>query len=72
MRLGDFVCPAAGENVRSYEGHDTFVPAPLPPTMAYESELALALSQAGAALSELSGIGRLTPRHDILAHPHFR
>lgn len=45
------------------------MPAPLPPKLAYDPELVTLLSQADAALSELSGAGRLLPNPHLLIAP---
>lgn len=54
------------------EGYAAFVPAPLPPPLRYTPELVLALSAADAALSELSGLGRLLPNPQVLIAPYIR
>jgi Fic family protein len=53
-------------------GHDTFVPAPLPPSISYDQSLVLALSKADTALSELSGVGRQLPNPHLLITPYLR
>jgi Fic family protein len=72
MKLTDFRCPDAGAIQRSMAGHDTFVPAPLPPDISYDSSLVLALSRADTALSELSGVGRQLPNPHLLITPYLR
>lgn len=62
----------AGRVVKTPTGYWAFVPAPLPPTIAYDAGLALALSQADAALSELSGLGRYLPNPDLLIAPYVK
>lgn len=57
---------------RSMAGHDTFVPAPLPPDIAYDDQLVLALSKSDTALSELSGVGRQLPNPQLLIAPYLR
>ncbi|MCK6440085.1 MAG: Fic family protein, partial [Planctomycetes bacterium] len=49
-----------------------FIPAPPPPDIAYTPGLALALSRADAALSELSGLGRHLPNPKMLIVPYVR
>lgn len=49
-----------------------FVPAPLPPPIRYDAGTALLLSQADAALSELSGLGRYLPNPDLLIAPYVK
>ncbi len=53
-------------------GYTAFIPAPMPPKFVYDAELALALSHADAALSELSGLGRLLPNPHLLISPYVR
>lgn len=53
-------------------GIDTFVPAPLPPRIAYDERLVLALSRADLALGELSGIGRQLPNPHLLINSYLR
>ena len=56
MRIESFQSPTAGELVKSPQGTWAFVPAPLPPALTYTPGLVRRLSQADAALSELSGL----------------
>jgi Fic family protein len=72
MRASDFKAPQTGEIVRSWRGHDAFVPAPLPPTIEYDENLVSALSEADTALSELSGLGKLLPNPNLLISPYLR
>src|SRR5207249_3798663 len=44
--------------VRARGGYHAFVPAPLPPKLAYGDDLVLGLSRADAALGELAGLGK--------------
>ncbi len=67
-----FVTDAAGEVRRTATGYWTFVPRPLPPRVEYTPELALLLSRADAALSELSGLGRYLPNPDLLIAPYVK
>src|SRR5574337_1806210 len=67
-----FRAPAAGKVIQSRAGYAAFVPAPLPPALAYSSELVLRLSRADAALSELSGLGRHLPNPHLLIAPYVR
>ena len=72
VRVEDFHAPAAGTLVTTMDGALAFVPAPLPPTIDYDSELVLALSRADGALSELSGLGRQLPDPHLLIAPYLR
>lgn len=71
MDPADFRQPEAGRIIQTPHGYAAFVPAPLPPKLAYE-ELALPLSRADTALSELSGLGRTLPNPDLLIGPYLR
>lgn len=72
MRAEDFRSPQAGKVIQTREGYSAFVPAPLPPDLAYGTALVLALSRADAALSELSGLGRHLPNPHLLIAPYVR
>ena len=72
MNPADFKAPEAGRVVRAPGGYHAFIPAPLPPRLAYDDGLVLALSQADAALSELSGLGRHLPNPHLLIAPYVR
>ena len=54
------------------QGYYAFVPAPLPPTLEYDNDLVLRLSQADAALSELAGLGRHLANPHLLIAPYVR
>ena len=53
-------------------GYAAFVPAPLPPDLSYSPALVLSLSQADAAIGELSGLGRQLPNPHLLIAPYIR
>ena len=72
MNPADFHAPSAGRVVQAPGGYAAFVPAPLPPELAYAPSLVLALSRADAALSELSGLGRQLPNPNLLIAPYVR
>ena len=63
---------AAGRIVRTPQGYDAFVPAPLPPDIDYDRDLVLTLSRADAALSELSVAGEQLPNPHLLIAPYLR
>jgi Fic family protein len=67
-----YQAPEAGRIVRTPQGPAAFVPAPLPPRLDFDLPLALALSKADAALSELSGLGRVLPNPHLLIAPYLR
>lgn len=68
----DFASDRAGRVVKTLSGYWAFIPAPLPPDITYDPALALLLSQADAALSELSGLGRYLPNPDLLIAPYVK
>ena len=72
MRPEDFQAPEAGKAVRAPQGYWAFLPAPLPPAIAYTPALVRLLSAADAALSELSGIGRILPNPHLLIASYVR
>lgn len=72
MNPRDFRAPEAGSVVRTPTGYHAFVPNPLPPTLVWTTELVRALSEADAALSELSGLGSLLPNPHLLIAPYVR
>jgi Fic family protein len=72
MNPQEFLNPASGRLVKTVEANWAFVPAPLPPPIVYDAELVFALSQADAALSELSGLGRQLPNPHLLIAPYMR
>jgi Fic family protein len=72
LNPADFHAPSAGRVIQAPAGYAAFVPAPLPPELAYDGRLVLALSRADAALSELSGLGRQLPNPHLLIAPYIR
>ncbi len=72
MDREQFKSTTAGRVVRGAEGYWAFVPAPLPPPLDYDRETVVLLSQADAALSELSGLGRHLPNPHLLITPYVR
>jgi hypothetical protein len=49
MNPKDFVSDRTGRVVKTSTGYWTFIPAPLPPAIAYDAGLTLLLSQADAS-----------------------
>ena len=72
MQPDDFKAPQAGGVIRTAQGYHAFVPAPLPPALDYPQPLVRLLSAADAALSELSGLGRVLPNPHLLIAPYVR
>lgn len=72
MNQNDFTGQASGRLVQSPHGFLAFVPHPLPPPLALDMGLAVALSKADAALSELSGLGSQLANPHLLIAPYSR
>ncbi|HYU30653.1 MAG TPA: Fic family protein [Thermoanaerobaculia bacterium] len=72
MNPAEFHDPSAGAIVQAPGGYAAFVPAPLPPVLAYDARLVRQLSRADAALSELSGLGRQLPNPHLLIGTYVR
>lgn len=68
----DFKSKAAGEIILTATKYHAFVPAPPPPELDYSADLVILLSEADAALSELSGLGRYLPNPDLLIAPYVK
>jgi Fic family protein len=69
MNRKDFADTASGRLVDTPQGYLAYVPNPLPPPINFDMSLALALSKADAALSELSGLGSQLPNPHLLISP---
>jgi Fic family protein len=72
MNRKDFAETASGQLVDTPQGYLAFVPNPLPPPINFDMPLALALSKADAALSELSGLGGQLPNPHLLISPYIK
>lgn len=72
MEASAYQAPEAGRVIRTAQGYSAFVPAPLPPELHYSPALVRLLSVADAALSELSGLGRVLPNPHLLIAPYLR
>lgn len=58
--------------MQTREGYHAFVPARLPPRLKYDDEVVQVLSDADAALGDLSGRGSLLPNPHLLISPLVR
>jgi Fic family protein len=72
MRPEDIKSSIAGRVVLHPTGYHAFIPAPLPPPLAFDQDLVRNLSRADTALSELSGLGQILPNPHILIGPLVR
>ena len=61
MAASGSVCRPHGRTIRCAGGYEAFVPAPLPPPIAWDGALAAALSRADLAVGRLAGEGRRFP-----------
>ncbi|MBI3630496.1 MAG: Fic family protein [Candidatus Rokubacteria bacterium] len=61
-----------GRRVRGPGGYWAYVPAPLPPPIAWSAALASALSDADRAVGRLAGEGRRPPNPHLLIRPFVR
>jgi Fic family protein len=69
MKREQFTTEDTGRLVKTLDGHDAFVPAPLPPKIDLSFELMRRLSEADHALGTLGGIGRILPNPHLLTQP---
>lgn len=72
MNPQDFRAKDAGRVIQALGGYWAFVPAPPPLKLSYDDELVLVLSQADAALNELSELGRHLPNPHLLIALYIR
>ncbi|MEW6745555.1 MAG: Fic family protein [Planctomycetota bacterium] len=61
-----------GRRIRCPGGYQAYVPAPLPPPIAWDERLAGALSAADRAIGRLAGEGRRLPNPHLLIRPFVR
>jgi Fic family protein len=61
-----------GRWIRCPGGYRAYLPAPLPPPIAWSARLAAALSEADRAVGRLAGEGRRLPNPHLLIHPFVR
>lgn len=72
MNKEEFSEKCSGTLVHTAQGYLAFVPNTLPPAIQFDMQLAVALSRADAALSELSGLGGQLPNPHLLISPYIR
>jgi len=68
MDISAFTQPA-GHLIRTPQGYDAFVPAPLPRDVAFTPKLSSLLSRADRNLGELMGMARMLPNQQLLIAP---
>ena len=72
MRHQDFIDHSTGRLVKNLEGNLAFVPSDLPPAIAWNDSLVLAITQAGHRLGELAGLARNLPNPKRLMRMFLR
>lgn len=72
MRRKDFTSRSAGRLVKNFDGDLAFVPANLPPAIAWSNSLISAVSHANQRLGELAGLGRNLPNPKRLMRMFLR
>jgi Fic family protein len=72
MKKSDFDSTCPGWLTVTPEGEPAFVPNQLPPSIEYMPDLVSAISEARAALGDLSGVGRTIPNPHLLIRPFLR
>ncbi len=72
MNPQHFQAPEAGRVIQAPQGYAAFIPAPLPPKLAFTEDLVLALSRADIALATLAELGRRLPNPHLLIPPYVR
>jgi len=72
MKPADFRNPEAGKAIRTKTGYWAFIPAPLPPAIAWTDMLVSALSEAERDLSKLTTLAGNFPFPKLLTQPFVR
>lgn len=72
MFRAQFADPQVGHLVRSLDGHDTYLPPPLPPALTFDGHLVMMLSEADRSLGELAGVGRTLPSPHLFTRALLR
>lgn len=72
MNKKEFSQRLSGRLIDTQQGYTAFIPNPLPPPIDFDMGLALALSKADAALSELSGLGGQLLNPHLLISPYIK
>jgi Fic family protein len=72
MKKSDFSKRAPGQVVRTLQGYMAFIPAPLPPNIAWSNKLLVALSKADRSLVHLAEVGNAFPSPHMVVRPFIR
>ena len=72
MNKNEFSDKRSGHLLDTTLGYTAFIPDTLPPAIEFDMGLAVALSKADAAISELSGLGGQLPNPHLLISPYIK
>jgi len=72
VKSEDIQSSRAGRAIKLPQSYWAFAPAPLPPDLTYAPSLIQLLTEAGHALGELAGLGRVVPNPHLLVTPAVR
>lgn len=72
MKKSDFSEQAPGRVIRTLKGYFAFIPAPLPPDIAWSNQLLSALSRADRSLARLAEVGNAFPLPHVVVRPFVR
>jgi Fic family protein len=72
MNKSDFTEQAPGKVIRTFKGYFAFIPAPLPPDVAWSNHLLSALSKADRSLVRLAEGGNAFPVPHVVTRPFIR
>jgi len=72
MKKTDFSTNAPGKVLKTPQGYFAFVPAPLPPNIAWSSKMLSALSRADRSVARLAEVGVAFPVPHVVVSPFMR
>jgi len=72
MKKSDFSKQAPGQVVRTLQGYMAFIPASLPPDVAWSNKLLAALSKADRSLARLAEVSNAFPDPQVVVRPFIR
>lgn len=72
MKPQDFISSSTGQVIRTSRDYWAFIPAPLPPTLTWTTNLVSLSGEAERALAELASIGRTFPEPHVMVRAFIR
>jgi len=72
MQKSDFLKQAPGQVIRTLQGYMAYIPAPLPPDVAWSNKLLAALSKADRSLARLAEVGNAFPAPHVVVRSFIR